>query len=238
MNKLAIITGGSHGLGAALVDQYTQAGWQVAELSRSGSGPAHVDLDLADLAQALGTVRPLFARLASQPWAEVALISNAGMLTPLLPVARLDAAAITHNLNVNLLGAVQLIAAFVQAFDRVSARKTVAQISSGAARKGYGSWSLYCAAKAGMDNFIRALAVEQAAAAAPFICISIDPDVMDTRMQGEIRATPDDDFPDVARFIARKQAGQLRSAAEVANYVADVISRAENGRSYDIEAAD
>jgi len=238
MHKLAIVTGGSHGLGAALVAHFQQMGWQVVALSRSGTGPLHFTLDLAEPTQVLAIMPPLFAQLAAQPWDEVVFISNAGSLTPLLPVARLDAAVITHNLNVNLLSAVQLITAFVQAFEAVAARKSVVQISSGAASKGYGSWSLYCAAKAGMDNFIRALAVELADAEHPFICISIDPDVMDTHMQAAIRATSATDFADVARFIARKRDGKLRHATEVAAYVAEVIGRAQNGYRYDIDAWD
>ncbi|WP_051710415.1 SDR family NAD(P)-dependent oxidoreductase [Andreprevotia chitinilytica] len=233
--KLALITGGSHGLGAALVALYQQRGWHVLELSRSGQGEAHVSVDMADPAQTLAVIQPLFTDLAGQAWDEIALINNAGVLTPLLLVTRLDAAAITANLNVNLLTAIHLITAFVQAFDTHPCRKTIVQISSGAGQRGYGSWSLYCAGKAGMDNFIRALAVEQAQAIQPFTCISVDPDVMDTRMQGEIRSTSATDFPDVGRFIARKKHGKLRTPESVAEFIAAVVACAENGARYDME---
>ncbi|AOY01175.1 SDR family NAD(P)-dependent oxidoreductase [Jeongeupia sp. USM3] len=236
MNKLALITGGSHGLGAALVDHYLAAGWTVHEFSRSGLGAAHVQADFADPDAAVATLAARFAEFASRPWDEIVLINNAGTLTPLLPLAQQHDAQITASLNVNVMTAVRVIAAFLRRFQDVAAVKTVAQISSGAALRGYGSWSLYCAGKAAVDHLLRAVAVEQAGAVHPVTCISIDPDVMDTQMQTEIRGTSVDDFPDVARFIARKQDGKLRTPESVAAYVAGVIACGpEGGARYDIE---
>ena len=47
--NLAIITGGSRGLGKALVELCRAEGWTVLEFSRSGSGEWHVPLDLGDI---------------------------------------------------------------------------------------------------------------------------------------------------------------------------------------------
>ena len=62
--KLALITGGSRGLGAALVETYLQAGWEVREFSRSGTSAIHRDLDLANpdsIQQAIKSVQQEFA---------------------------------------------------------------------------------------------------------------------------------------------------------------------------------
>ncbi|WP_432722676.1 SDR family NAD(P)-dependent oxidoreductase [Jeongeupia wiesaeckerbachi] len=236
MNRLAIITGGSHGLGAALVAHYRAQGWTVRECSRSGQGEAHIHTDFADPDTTVATLDAHFADLATRSWDEVVLINNAATLTPLLPLAQQHDAQIAANLNVNVMSAVRVIAAFVRRFQHVAAVKTVAQISSGAALRGYGSWSLYCAGKAAIDHLIRAVAVEQTGAVHPVVCISIDPDVMDTQMQAEIRGTSEADFAEVARFIARKEDGKLRTPESVAAYVAGVIAGGpEGGARYDIE---
>ncbi|GHD62230.1 SDR family NAD(P)-dependent oxidoreductase [Jeongeupia chitinilytica] len=236
MNRLALITGGSHGLGAALVAHYLAEDWTVREFSRSGLGDPHVCADFADPDATLATLDARFAELARQSWGEIVLINNAATLTPLAPLAQQADAQIATSLNVNVMTAARVIASFLRHFQQVAAVKTVAQISSGAALRGYGSWSLYCAGKAAIDHLIRAVAVEQTGAELPVTCISIDPDVMDTRMQAGIRATSAADFPDVGRFIARKADGKLRTPASVAAYVAGVIAGGpEGGRRYDIE---
>ena len=46
--RLALITGGSRGLGAALCAEYRGKGWQVVEFSRTAPHPFSVRVDLAD----------------------------------------------------------------------------------------------------------------------------------------------------------------------------------------------
>ena len=81
---------------------------------------------------------------------------------------------------------------------------------------GYEGWSLYCASKAALENFIRSVALEQAREAAPFIAVNISPGIIDTDMQQAIRAASKADFPDVERFVGFKNSGALRAPAEVA----------------------
>ena len=45
--KRMIISGGSRGLGAALVSEYRRAGYEITELSRSGCSGDSVQVDLA-----------------------------------------------------------------------------------------------------------------------------------------------------------------------------------------------
>ncbi|MFC7419061.1 SDR family NAD(P)-dependent oxidoreductase [Iodobacter arcticus] len=233
--KLLCITGGSAGLGAALVNLYQAQGWQVCEFSRSGQLAGHISIDLA-ANNAANLVDGHFSQLASQTWEEVLLINNAGMVSPLAPVATLSDEAIATNLNVNFNVAIRIIAAFIRHFGDLPARKTVLQVSSGAAIRGYGSWSLYCASKAGLEHFIRALAVEQSTMAHPVSCINFDPGVMDTAMQAEIRSRTAAEFPDVGRFIARKEQGLLRQPEDVAAAIARLVaSEIQGGERYSVE---
>ncbi len=98
---------------------------------------------------------------------------------------------------------------------------------------------MYCAAKAGLDNYVRSVAVEQAGAAHPVACVNFGPGVIDTGMQAEIRATAPELFPDVERFRALKENAQLRSADNVAAAVLRLLAGdVENGRRYVVDEFD
>src|SRR5690606_17031869 len=118
-------------------------------------------------------------------------------------------------------------------------RKVIVNVSSGAALKGYAGWSLYCAAKAGMESFIRAIAVEEKFQAHPFIPVSVDPGVIDTDMQALIREALPSDFPEVERFRKRKAEGGLAHPDAVAKGIIAVATRQdlEAGVCYDLPTA-
>jgi benzil reductase ((S)-benzoin forming) len=231
--NLIVITGGSRGIGRALVEHYKAAGWSVVEFSRSGSGEHHVAIDLTDVKASVCTAARKFEALALKQWDRVVLVNNAGLLAPVAPVRLLDEAAICRNLDVNLGAAIGLIAAFARCFSTSDAKKVVVNISSGAALKGYFGWSLYCASKAGMENFIRSLAAEQSAELNPLVCINLAPGMVDTAMQAELRSTAPENFPDVERFIRTKEAGELRAPEAVARAIAGIVDAdPKNGERY------
>ena len=159
--NLVIVTGGSRGLGKALIDAYELLEWSTLEFSRGGTGFNHMPVDLANLDASLPVLESQLQTLAKTPWNRVVFINNAGTLTPIAPVRALTDAQIEQNLSVNLMSGIRLMSAFVRAFSASAAATTVANISSGAAQKGYAGWPLYCAAKAGLENYIRSLAAEQ-----------------------------------------------------------------------------
>jgi benzil reductase ((S)-benzoin forming) len=236
--NLVFVTGGSRGLGAALIERYRAAGWVAVDLSRSGHGADHLTVDLGDLDSSMAAVVALFAERARSPWDEVALINNAATITPIGPVHELDDGAIAPNLAINLTSGIRIISAFAHAFQAAPGRRTVANISSGAAYKANSGWALYCAAKAGMEHFIHVMAMEQAASPNPIVCVNIDPDLIDTAMQREIRRTDQAAFPALERFIHYKQSGRLRSPEAVAAAIqAILLGGPEQGRRYTVGQA-
>ncbi|HYF65759.1 MAG TPA: SDR family NAD(P)-dependent oxidoreductase [Herpetosiphonaceae bacterium] len=233
--NLVFITGGSRGLGAALLERFRAAGWTAVDLSRSGAGADHLAVDLGDLDSSIDAVAALFAERAQAGWEHAALINNAATVAPIGPLHRLEDSAIARSLDINMAAGARVIAAFVRAFQAAPGRRTVANISSGAANKANIGWSLYCAAKAGMEQFINVLAMEQAASANPIVCVNIDPDLIDTNMQREIRSATQADFPAAERFIQYRQSGRLRSPDAVAAAIqAILLGEPEQGRRYAI----
>jgi len=169
---------------------------------------------------------------------EVVVVNNAGSLAPIGPAWRKPASEVLASLNANFTSAILVLSEAVAKFQHVPCRKVIANISSGAALKGYAGWSLYCASKAGLEDYIRALAVEQRQEQHPFTPVSIDPGVIDTEMQALIRAAPELDFPDVDRFIRRKNEGGLASPVVVASAVLKILSRTDLAAGVRYETTD
>jgi benzil reductase ((S)-benzoin forming) len=223
--KLAVISGGSRGLGEAIAKRYLDAGFQVLEFSRSAPHAFSAQADFSDPPRAVAIIARELALLAKISFEEIVVVSNAGTVVPIGPASRKDPAEIITNLAVNVTSAILFISEAIRQFQDQACRKTVVQITSGAALKAYFGWSLYCSAKAGMETFIRTVALEQEREPHPFQAISIDPGIMDTEMQGAIRTSNEQDFPDLHRFLALQESGALRPASEVAQLVAKIVSQ-------------
>jgi benzil reductase ((S)-benzoin forming) len=223
--KLAVISGGSRGLGEAIAKKYLDAGFQVLEFSRSAPHSFSAQVDFSDPPRAVEIMARELALLAKISFEEIVVVSNAGTVEPIGPAPRKDPSAVIANLAVNVTSAVLFISEAIRRFQDQACPKTVVHITSGAALKAYFGWSLYCSAKAGMETFIRTVALEQESEPQPFRAISIDPGIMDTEMQGAIRTASEQDFPDLGRFLALQESGGLRPASEVAQLVHKIVSQ-------------
>jgi NAD(P)-dependent dehydrogenase (short-subunit alcohol dehydrogenase family) len=76
--------------------------------------------------------------------------------------------------------------------------------------------------KAGTEAFVRSTAVEQEREAHPFHLVNVSPGVIDTEMQGSIRASSVEDFPSIDRFVGLKQSGALQTPQHVASIIARI----------------
>lgn len=223
--KLLLITGGSKGLGRALCEQFETRNYKILEFSRSAPHAYSIRMDLADPEASRLSLADAIEPVDSGQLQELIIINNAGMLEPVGPTSSKPYRELIKNMNTNYVSPVLVLTEIIAMFQETACRKVIANISSGAALKGRAGWSLYCAAKAGMENFIRSLALEQQAELQPFIPINIDPGVVDTEMQALIRETSPADFPDVELFIRRKNQGLLIPPDKVAAAVIRILEQ-------------
>jgi NAD(P)-dependent dehydrogenase (short-subunit alcohol dehydrogenase family) len=220
--SVAVVTGHSRGLGAAIADDLLHRGIPVLGVSRSRrtksvDGLEQAEVDLADEVQLhawLGTdALTRFAGTADR----TILVNNAGLLQPIGRLEQQDPAAVTRAVAVNVGAVLALSAAFARATGTAADRR-ILHVSSGAARNAYAGWSVYCATKAALDHHARAVVLDRS----PRLRIaSVAPGVIDTDMQAEIRETPQDNFPDRERFVAMKEEGSLRTPADAAKSLVD-----------------
>lgn len=177
MDRVALITGGSRGIGAATALLAATQGWKVAVnyaankkaadevvgAIRAGGGEAiAVHADVADEAQ----VMAMFEEVDSKLGRLSGLVNNAGVLDVTARVEEMSVARLRRILDINVIGS------FVcarEAIRRMSTRHggsggAIVNLSSAAARLGApGQYVDYAAAKGAIDTFTIGLAKEVAA---------------------------------------------------------------------------
>jgi NAD(P)-dependent dehydrogenase (short-subunit alcohol dehydrogenase family) len=235
MTKLCMIVGGSKGLGKSLVEQYQTLDYDVWECSRTGDGQQHLTVDLSRRESAIDLMDSLFAQRSKEPYDEVLLIVNAAMLDPIGPLASSEPKEWWQHIDVNLTMPISIFGRFQTHFNAKNAHKIAAFVSSGASSGPMDGWSLYCASKAGVDHFLRSMALEQTRNQTPIKCVSLNPGIMDTEMQATIRESSADDFSQVERFRSFKTEGALIAPDVVAlNIVYALKEPFENGTTLDV----
>jgi benzil reductase ((S)-benzoin forming) len=232
---LFILTGASRGLGLAMARMLLERpGIELLTISRNpcadlaGTGLTQWALDLgqpleaAERVEAWLLARPYTARTAT-------LINNAALMAPLAPVEDNEHAVLSNALRVGLEAPVLLTAAFLRATREWQGLRRVLNISSGLGRRAMAGSGPYCAVKAGLDNFSRAVALDQAPMRNGAKIVALAPGTIDTDMQSEMRNADASRFPDRERVAKLKASGQLDSAETAAAKVLDYLERSDFG---------
>lgn len=231
----AVITGHSRGLGEAIASHLLQRGLRVLGISRRGNdelarrhGDAlrEVRRDLTDATGLVDWTRGGMLADFLQGSRSALLVNNAGIVQPVGPLQMQDLATVAQAVALNVATPLILSAAFAAATAGVPDRR-ILHISSGAGSNPYSGWSVYCATKAALDHHARAVALDRM----PALRIgSVAPGVIDTDMQAEVRASPEERFPDRARFQELQRSGRLRSADDAGRDVVEHLLSEQFGR--------
>jgi benzil reductase ((S)-benzoin forming) len=218
MSALVFVTGGSSGIGRALIETMPLPDARVVHFARRpapGVAENHA-VDLAD-PQAWPEVASIFAReVAAFGGDRVVLVHAAGILTPIGFAGEVDADAYRAHVLLNSAAPQVLGDAFLRALRDSRAAATLLFIGSGASTSVYEGWSGYCAGKAAVDHWTRVVGAEQDRRGGRRRVLCVAPGVVATAMQDEIRDTAERDFPAVARFHELHDEGALRAPRDVA----------------------
>ena len=216
---VALVTGGSAGLGLALVRALAAQGWRVvtdgrsAEKFKEADLPDRVTVVVGDLTDADHRDR-LLAAVASYGRLDL-LVHNASTLGPLpmRPLAEVDIADLTQVWRTNIGGPLVLTSALLPWLTATGGM--LLSISSDAAVHHYETWGLYGASKAALDHVTLTYAVE-----AGITGYAVDPGDMRTAMHQD--AFPGEDISDrplpetvvphlLALLDARPESGRYRA---------------------------
>lgn len=240
LQKIAIITGGSKGIGAALVNTYSKNGFSVFSLSRTAAlthpNVTSLSVDLSNPIDALNVMNPLLEKISTQKPLEIVFINNAGSLGDVALIENNTLESIQKTIALNTTTPICLCSSFVKKLKDCNTSKRILNISSGAAKKPYEGWTVYCSSKAGLDMATRTMALEQNAKKNPVKINAIYPGVVETGMQRQIRSTSEKEFKNVKRFIELKDNDGLLTPIEVAEKIFQLDTHAalENGAIVDI----
>ena len=198
--RIALITGASRGIGAAVAERFAAEGARLilaartagaleevddlAAVAGGGAGATLVPVDLADhdrIDEMAEAIAERFGRLDI-------LVGNAAVLGGLAPLAHVEPDRWTEALDVNLTANWRLIRAFEPLLRR-SPDGRVIFVTSGAARGAIPYWGPYAASKAALETLVRTWAAELEKT--PIRVNLLSPGVVRTRMRAE--AMPGED---------------------------------------------
>ena len=152
---------------------------------------------------------------------------NAGVIEPIGAIGAISPEEIERSVAINvtaplLLTNAVLASGFLRApiADAPARTLTVLYVSSGAAHRHIGGWSVYSSTKRAGEAFIEALAAQHAGDGRIRAAV-VQPGVVDTGMQERLReyAATDVYFPERDRFVALHREGELVAPAEAARRV-------------------
>ncbi len=169
--RIALITGASRGIGAAVARRFAQEGAHVVLTARTVGGLEEVDdairadggaatLVPLDLRQH-DHIDPMAASLYERFGRLDVLVGNAAMLGPLSPVAHSDPLKWREVVDLDLLANHRLIRA-VDPLLRASEAGRAIFVTASVAREPQPYWGAYAVAKAGLEMLVRLYAAETA----------------------------------------------------------------------------
>ena len=217
--RVALVTGGSTGLGLALSGELARQGWQVITDGRSeekftgAALPEEVTVVVGDLTDADHRDR-LRAEVERHGRLDV-LVHNASTLGPLpmRPLAEVDIADLTQVWRTNIGGPLVLTSTLLPWLREADG--VLLSISSDAAVQHYETWGLYGASKAALDHVTLTYGAETGLRA-----YAVDPGDMRTTMHQD--AFPGEDISDrpLPETVVPRLLALLDARPESGRYVA------------------
>lgn len=161
--KLALVTGASRGIGAAIAESLARAGAHVILVARTTKSLEEVEDRIHDKGGS-ATIAPVdltdgesIARLAAaigERWKSLdILVLNAAMLGSLSPVEHIDGKEYARILTLNVIANQALIAAF-DPFLRRSEKAELVAITSSVGHQPRAFWGAYGSSKAALENLV------------------------------------------------------------------------------------
>lgn len=232
---LVWIAGASGGIGRALAASVPWRQARVIGISRRSDshGIEYLEADLSDPASWDRVGLCLRHASAAFDGDRVVFIHAAGTVDPIGFAGGIDTAAYIQNVLLNSASPQVLGHMFVEAVRELDVKRQLVMFTSGAAKSIYPGWSSYGAAKAGVDQWVRNVGAEQGPDGVQVLAVA--PGTVNTRMQDQLRATTDAEFPQRQKFVDLHREGKLSDPEQVARRIWRLLDEEfENGSVIDL----
>ncbi len=199
IDRIAVVTGGSLGIGAGISTQLLDLGWTVHVLARHADayvGAAHErcrihNVDIRDIAAVNATAKDVAQSTGDNALDALVLCAGIGYPTPLPTASRENYDELFDTNVAGTIFSTQAFAPLLREGDGI-----IAVISSIAGRRGFADWSLYCAAKHALEGFTASIRDELRPRR--IRVTSIQPGSVDTPSYDHLPADAKSEFIDVA----------------------------------------
>ncbi len=240
MPHLTILTGASRGLGHAMAAQLLESGHRLLTLQRQPEPGLAKNartaglleqwaIDLADAPAAAQRLQDWLAALNPAELQSTTLINNAAVVSELVALGQGTLQSLSTAARVGLEAPLLLTSVFLHATASWPLPRKVLNISSGLGRRAMAGSASYCAVKAGVDHFSRAVALEQALLPNGARIMALAPGVIDTDMQLQLRGASPSSLPEREMFVNLHAKGQLASPMSAAAQCLKILNRPEFG---------
>jgi NAD(P)-dependent dehydrogenase (short-subunit alcohol dehydrogenase family) len=204
--RVALITGASRGIGAALALELAKLGAQCVLVARTQGGLEDVDDAIRAAGGKPATLLPFDLQKAEKDIDMIGpsiverfgrldiLVHNAGALNKLTPVAHIEPRDWAEVMAVNLTASWRLIRSCDPPLRASDAGRAVF-VTSGRVLRPRAYWGMYGASKAGMEHLVMTWAQE--VEATPLRVNLVDPDIVATKMRAA--AMPGEDPSTIAQ---------------------------------------
>jgi NAD(P)-dependent dehydrogenase (short-subunit alcohol dehydrogenase family) len=218
--RVAVVTGGASGIGAAVVAALDAAGARpVVWDRRPADGPPHAPVATVacDVGDASSVAAALEQTLATAGTPSV-LVTAAGVGGGLVPLVDVDPDRWDELLRVNLKGTLLAMQAVARAMRAAGTGGAMVAISSVNARLADRGMAAYCVAKAGVEMLVRVAAAEWGPLGIRVNAVA--PGVTDTPMLGRMAAVPGL----LDGIVARTPLGRLGRPDDIAAAVCALLA--------------
>ena len=226
MEKLVIITGVNKGLGLAFFNIFLkEEAITIIAISRNFNNEQKtiknkrvifIEKDLSKLNNVVEELK--LNRYYKSQFKEVIFINNAASINPIEAIGNFDNDAIVRAVQLNTIAPLLLTNNIIK--NNSSKPVRIVNISSGAAKRPIVGWSIYCSTKSANEMFFNTLKLQEENNKNIEVH-NLDPGIMDTEMQKNIRSKSEQAMPDVQLFKEYHMTEQLKSPQEVA---LDIVS--------------
>jgi benzil reductase ((S)-benzoin forming) len=229
VNKIVIITGCTSGIGFYIVEKLCKEynGIQVFGINRRKS--TFIDLfpkekykeiicDLADIDSVINGLKILVKSIAESK--NICYINNAASILPIRRVIDFENIDIISSININIISQTLILKELLQSFGKRSLK--LINVTSGASNKNIEGWSLYSSSKAFQKSFFSNIEFENRDFENIEV-LQIDPGIVDTGMQEEIRKANINSFPSLSEFTEFYNQGKLISPSDASQKIINLI---------------
>ena len=224
--KHVVVTGGGRGIGAATARQFKSLGYRVTVMARNRSEIEPLADEIEAYAVRVDVGDPASVEAAFMAAGPVdVLVNNAGMVRPSL-VTKTDVRVWEEHLKVNLTGAF-LCSLKVLPGMTSRGRGRIINVAGTYGLRGEAYMAAYCASKAGLLGFTKALSAEVGSHGVTVNAVCpgfVDSPLMEVAIQNLVERSETDRDDIIARLQGRSPQNRMFTVDEVADAIAYLAS--------------